>query len=574
MSKPLRTMVLRTFGTALLATLAACGGGGVIPGTDATQLRALPADYFTRAAVAYSPYRTSNNSTEVITPAELTQDLNLLAQGKFGLIRLYESSDMVAKQTLEAIQANSLDIKVHLGCWIATEEYAAPAQVPVIEAANQAEIARCIALATAYPTIVEAVSVGNECMVDWSGNPVPPAMMVGYIGQVRAAVPQPVTTDDNYAFFAAAPANVMSAIDFVSLHTYALTDSLYGLWDWQQTPVSPDQRAAAMMAAALAYEQGNYDTAATYLAKTGYGALPIVIGETGWKAIPSEGEYDRAHPVNQGMFFNLLNGWTAAGTGPKNIFWFEAFDEPWKGADDNWGLFNVDRQARYAIQGLYPASIWEPGAYTSANALYYLPVVQNPAVTTSPYTLYAQTIPSGAAVPAEPLAWSSWAGSSANPTTATAPQGSTTSMEIAPNPVSWGWGMALSYTDFADDLSAFNPSGIFNFSIKTNYPGRILVGFQTGDPIDLTAWNVFIPIGSGDYGYFNDGAWHQVSIPISAMTPWGSVGSGMQLSTYAQLDLTHVTTPFVIADIYGTTGKAASAGIDTTVYVDDIFWSK
>ena len=573
MSNPTLTMALRSLGLVLLGTLAGCGGGGIVPGADATALRALPADYLTRKAVAYESFRSGNMATETVTPAEILQDLTLLDHGGFTLLRLYSCSDMIAKQTLDVIKANSLDMKVHLGCWISSEVYASAAQVPVIEAANQAEIARCIYLANTYPDLVETVSVGNECMVSWAGNPVPPAMMVSYINQVRNAVKQPVTTDDNYAFFAAAPANVMNAIDFVSLHTYALTDTLYALWDWKQTAVPADARASAMMAAAFAWEVQNYDLAATYLAKTGYGALPIVIGETGWKAIPSEGEYQRAHPVNQKMFYDLLAGWQASGSGPKNIFWFEAFDEPWKGADDNWGLFDVNRKARYVVQGLYPSTEWESGTYTSADALYYLPTVTNPAVAATNYSLYTDVAVAGAAVPAEPLAWQPWVGTSTAPTTSTAPAGSTTSLAVTPNPISWGWGLGLSYTGYADDLSAF-AGGTFNFSIKTTYPGLLLVGFQTGDPNDLTAWNVFYPLASGNDGYFNDGAWHDVSIPVSAMLPWGSAGSGMQTSAYAGLDLTKVTAPFVVADIYGSTGKAASFGANAPVYLDKIHWSK
>jgi hypothetical protein len=38
------------------------------------------------------------------------------------------------------------------------------------------------------------------------------------------------------------------------------------------------------------------------------------------------------------------------------VFYFEAFDEPWKGTgtEGHWGLFSVDRKAKLAMQGLYP----------------------------------------------------------------------------------------------------------------------------------------------------------------------------------------------------------------------------
>ena len=37
-------------------------------------------------------------------------------------------------------------------------------------------------------------------------------------------------------------------------------------------------------------------------------------------------------------------------------FFFEAFDEPWKGGgtEGHWGLFSEGRKAKLAMQGLYP----------------------------------------------------------------------------------------------------------------------------------------------------------------------------------------------------------------------------
>jgi hypothetical protein len=38
------------------------------------------------------------------------------------------------------------------------------------------------------------------------------------------------------------------------------------------------------------------------------------------------------------------------------VFFFEAFDEPWKGTgtEGHWGLFTVDREAKPAVQALFP----------------------------------------------------------------------------------------------------------------------------------------------------------------------------------------------------------------------------
>lgn len=555
---------IRALAALLALMLTACGGGGTVP-SDGVVVRPLPPEFSTRNAVAYSPFRTGNRDTEVVTSAHVKEDLDLLLAGNYRLIRLFDSSDSVARTTLQVIQDNSLDIKVQLGVYVITGD----------EAFNQAEIARGIALANTFKDIVLAVSVGNETMVSWSFNPIPPSAMAGYIAQVRKGVPQPVTTDDNWAYFASATSEVLREIDFVALHTYSLADTVYDpdSWDWKQEAVPASGRAAAMMDASIQKAKQDYDAARSHLDRLGYTFLPIVIGETGWKAVITNGETYRAHPVNQKMYLDRLDAWRASGQGPKTIFYFEAFDEPWKGADDGWGLFNVDREVRYALQGLFPPTSWEPGSYTDADAVYYIPTVVTP-ITADRYTLYAETVTAGEARPQEAPIWNAWENgttATAAPTTASAAEG-TTSMLITPTPLSWGWGMTLAFTYRADDLTAFAASGYLNFSIKTTYPGKIEVGFLTGTAGDSSLYDVYIPIQPGDYGYQNDGAWHNVRIPISAITPYGAPAYGMPGSV--ALDMAKVTNPFVIADRYAKTGKGDGSNITTPILVDNIYWSK
>lgn len=153
--------------------LVSCGGGGTVM-TGVTP-RTLSAEMASRNAVNYAPYRTSlkeeDRATEVITEAMIKQDLDLLVAGNFRLIRLFDSSDKVAKQTLKVIRDNSLDIKVMLGVWTASGN----------DSFNQAEIARAVALAKQYSDIVVALSVGNETMVSWSFNPLSVNQMAAYI---------------------------------------------------------------------------------------------------------------------------------------------------------------------------------------------------------------------------------------------------------------------------------------------------------------------------------------------------------------------------------------------------------
>ncbi len=571
MSIQLPALIQRASAFLLLALLAACGGGGVIT-SDGVAVRTLPAEFSSRQGVAYSPFRTGNRDTETVTTAHIKQDLDLLVAGNLKLIRLFDSSDSVARQTLQVIKDNALDIKVQLGVYIVSGN----------ETFNQAEIARGIALANAYRDTVLAVSVGNETMVSWSFNPVSTTKMAAYITQVRNNISQPVTTDDNFAFFAGATSEVLRTIDFVALHTYALIDTVSdaGSWDWKQETVAPNLRAAAMMDAAIAKAKKDYSAARTNLDKLGYTFLPIIIGETGWKSVATGGEVYRAHPVNQKMYVDRLKAWQAAavagGGGPRTIVYFEAFDEPWKGGDDGWGLFNVSRQARYVIQSLYPSSQWEAGSYTAADALYYVPPINHGPVTANRYTLYAETLTTGEVRPVETPIWNAWQNgttSVASETSSSSVEG-TKSMVITPTPLDWGWGMTMAFTYSSDDLTAFATTGYLNFSIKTTYPGKLEVGFLTGTAANTSLYDVYLPIQSGDYGYVNDGAWHNVKIPISAITPHGAMAYGMTDPTKAKLDLATLTNPFVIADRYAVTGKATNSNITTALQVDNIYWSK
>jgi exo-beta-1,3-glucanase (GH17 family) len=550
---------------ACAAVVVACGGSGETPytGTGAA-LRPLSAEFSTRKAVAYSPYRSATSVNDLVneTPSEanIKQDLDLLVAGGFGLIRLFDSSDKVARATLQVIFKYAIDIKVQLGVYIQSGD----------EAFNQAEIARAAALAKQYRDIILAVSVGNENMVSWSFNAVTPETMAGYIGKLRGQITQPLTTDDNWLFWSTAPSTITDLIDFASLHTYPELDTVFnpGLWDWQQTAAAPAARAAAMMDAAIALAHQQYDAARTHLDKKGLGAMPITIGETGWNAEDLGKLRFRAHPVNQKMYFDRLQAWAAqgrGGAGPKAIFYFEAFDEAWKQGDDKWGLFNAQRQVRYVVQKLQPASatwVYAPGSYTDADAVYFAgPTV---AVTASKYTLYSEAAPTASEVRPTGLRWDAFDGTTAaypEVATTAAPGDGSHSIEITPKPASYGWGLLdHSPTSVSENLSGF-AAGTLNFSIQTTYAGKIEIGIGT-DTADGAGAEAYLQISNGQYGYCNNGSWCTVSIPVKDL-----------LAVNPKLDLSMVLSRFIIADRYASTGNFLKTG-QPKLYIDAIYWSK
>ena len=564
------------------AVLVACGGGGTVPATQPGGLRPLSADFSTRKAVNYSPYRTANRDTEVVTRANVLQDLGLLAQGGFTLIRTFDSSDEFARLMLQIIKDNQINMKVQLGIFIAPTNNTGAANASALQF-NNAEIARGIRLANEFKDIVIAVSVGNESIAFGTSTP---EVMAAYLSTVRGGVTQPLTTNDVWDAYAGLPGRsgqgmppfVTNLIDFAAVHTYPLlyaSPSYYDPWDWEQQAVPAASRAAAMMDAAVERVKVNYAAVRKHLDGQGHSDIPIVIGEAGWKAVPTGDLTFLAHPVNQKMFYDRLIAWgdqSKSSGGPVAIFYFEAFDEPWKATanpgfnDDNWGLFNVSRQARYVVQSLYSSSQWEPGSYTLADAV-FAPTVVSQVISANRYTVYADAVTAGEAI--APAA--QWFGFD-SPPNAFAGEGSDATlaaeglhfMEIGPAPSTaigkdYGWGALTVTTPPRVDLSQFQTSGRLNFSIKTTYPGKLMFGFGT-----TQAGAVFVVASNTNadgYGYVNDGNWHQVSIPISAFTAAGNA-----------FDLTKVTNTLVVADIYDKTLNAR--GSTTKVFIDAVYWSK
>jgi exo-beta-1,3-glucanase (GH17 family) len=345
--------------------------------------RAIPPSVLARKAIVYSGYRVgqSPETQTYPTDAQIQSDLELLVQGGWTFLRLYDCSPF-AQSVMRIIQAKGYDIKVMSGIWIAGDKEHYDSQ-------NQAQIDQCTALFAQYGDMIAAVSVGNETLDDWSNVRVPPAELAAYIQEVRTRVPQPVTTDDSYLPFTlgmdgttsyADVLLVAQAVDFLSLHVYAFSDAPYDSWDWEQLPYpAGPARAQAMMNAALAYTKSSLDSVRYALSPHGLN-LPIVIGEAGWKTSPTDTSDDptepyRAHQVNQAMFYGPFVDWVYGASkdssSPVAAFTFEAFDEPWKDVDDGWGLFDVNRMARYAMWTAFP-SLKPAGApaYTVNDAVY------------------------------------------------------------------------------------------------------------------------------------------------------------------------------------------------------------
>jgi len=286
------------------------------------------------------------------------------------------------------------------------------------------------------------------------------------------------------------------------------------------------------------------------------------------------------------MYLDRLATWAAegrTGAGPKQVVYFEAFDEPWKQGDDKWGLFNAARQARYAVQAINPhgATVgtatwtWEPviaandadgdGTYTDADAARFVPPVVQAAVATAAYTLFSDAPASADDTRPAGLRWDAFDGSTAayaEVAGTPGPGDAPTALRITPQPASYGWGLLRqSAAGTTENLSGY-AGGRIGFLVNTTYPGKIEIGIAT-DTQDREAQEAYLQIGPGDYGYCNTGAWCTVSIPLSAFT-----------AANPKIDLSLVQLRIVVADRYAFTGKPAGSGITTPIVLDAIRWTK
>ena len=309
--------------------LAACLGASVLAGCQA--VRPL-GDSWRGPAIAYSGYR-AGQSPGGAQPSrdQVAHDLRILARN-WRLLRVY-AAGLHARDVLEVIRDERLDLKVMLGIWLDRE--------PGSEHGNARQIAEGIRLANEFEDIVAAVSVGNEVLIEWTAHPVREDQVIRYVREVRAGVSQPVTVADNYVWWRDHGAALAREVDFITMHTYPI---------WERKDIDE----------ALSYTVANYQAV-----RAVHPDRLIVIGEAGWATytegnlhVPRAGDEQK-----QQRYFAELTDW--ARENGVTVFFFEAFDEPWKGTgtEGHWGLFTADRKTKLAMRELYPELM--PGGPTS-----------------------------------------------------------------------------------------------------------------------------------------------------------------------------------------------------------------
>ncbi|MDJ0907124.1 MAG: glycosyl hydrolase family 17 protein [Woeseiaceae bacterium] len=292
-------------------------------------------------AIAYSGFREGQHPDRgdgAVNPSdeEILEDLTILAEHGFGLIRMYDTGENTAT-TLRLIREHDVPIKVLLGIWLRAEisnhegcpwldEPIPDEELAANKILNAEEIERGIQMAAEYEDIIVAVNVGNEALVDWNDHMVPLDDVIAYVRQVKGAISQPVTVADNYEWWIRDGAPLAAEVDFLGIHTYPA---------WEDKSIDD----------ALAYTIENLEGVRAALPDT-----PIAVLEAGWATTADEFSA-QASEANQVRYYDELHAW--ARDHNMTIFFFEAFDEPWKGdparatgAEKHWGIFFVDRSPK------------------------------------------------------------------------------------------------------------------------------------------------------------------------------------------------------------------------------------
>jgi exo-beta-1,3-glucanase (GH17 family) len=199
---------------------------------------------------------------------------------------------------------------------------------------NSVEIERGIALADEYQDVVVAVNVGNEALVDWNDHKVDVDTIISYVRRVKRSIDQPVTVAENYKWWADHGTALARAVDFIAIHVYPV-------WEGKSIQEGLSYTIENVMEVREAIPDGS-----------------IVISEAGWPTVASEFA-DQANEQNQRRYYDEIMEWSKE----MNIttFFFEAFDEDWKGnpenmmgAEKHWGIFTVDRKPKKVMRELYP----------------------------------------------------------------------------------------------------------------------------------------------------------------------------------------------------------------------------
>ncbi|NND10935.1 MAG: glycosyl hydrolase family 17 [Flavobacteriaceae bacterium] len=333
-------------------------------------------------AISYGGYRYADHDIEP-TMDELKEDMKILSAMGIKIVRTYKVHLPQASNLVKAIsemkkEDPNFEMYVMMGIWIDCKNAWTDLEPDHNEESerNAEEVATAVALAQKYPEIIKVLAVGNEAMVRWAASYyVQPNVIlkwVNHLQELKTKGELPVdlwiTSSDDFSSWGGGDASyhtedlaaLVESVDYISMHTYPYHNSHYNPAFWgvpeDQEGLNDIEKIDKAMERALEFAQAQYDSVTNYVKSLGVDK-PIHIGETGWATV-SDGHYGptgskATDEYKKGLYHGLMRDWT--NESGISCFYFEAFDEPWKGGENpgnsekHFGLFTVDGKAKYAL---------------------------------------------------------------------------------------------------------------------------------------------------------------------------------------------------------------------------------
>ncbi|MDC0176983.1 glycosyl hydrolase family 17 [Polaribacter sp.] len=346
-------------------------------------------------AISYGGYRLKSREDYQPTILQLKEDLRLLHAMGIRILRTYNVQPNLphASNVLEAIyqlkkEDPTFEMYVMLGAWIDCLN-AWTDKVPnhdIESQQNEGEILRAVALANQYPDIVKVIAVGNEAMVKWAiSYYVQPNVILKWVNHLQdlkknGALSKDVwiTSSDNFASWGGGDPvyhvenleKLIKAVDYLSVHTYPMHDTHYNPKFWgvlaEEQNLSDLEKIDKAMQRSTQYAALQYEEVKRYMNSIGV-YKPIHIGETGWSTFSNDLYGDQGSKatdeLKSGLYYQYTRAWTL--NEGMSCFYFEAFDEIWKdaqnpgGSENHFGLFTLKGEAKFPLWGLVDKGVFK-----------------------------------------------------------------------------------------------------------------------------------------------------------------------------------------------------------------------
>lgn len=304
-------------------------------------------------AICYSGYREGQSpKTNVPSLAEIKEDLEILVNEGYRYIRMYDPN-LHAERALQIITEEELPLKCIIGidsdpeennpnCPFEEQNYSEEV-LKKNTIRNDGQIEELIVLVKKYSDLVAAVSVGNENTPYWGAHRVSEERLIRHVRRLKEELTQPVTFCEGY-FEWKSLKNLAEELDIISVHSYPYH---YG---------TKIEDAAMLNRSQYKDIQKMYPDHQVIITELGWStnsptnSYHAVIGDKFVEITPAPDEPKRASVENAKYYIEELNKWIEQEQ--VIAFYFEAFDELWKGSSEdasecNFGIYNNDRVKKF-----------------------------------------------------------------------------------------------------------------------------------------------------------------------------------------------------------------------------------